>query len=240
MNKQIDLVALSKIYSETSKVEDIRFSVQAGEIVALCGGNGAGKSTLIKMLTGIIKPTSGHIEYDGQVVDPISKSYRNSFSYMPDDMLFPRQLTAFEVLTFFASLRKVEKDKVNEVLEIVGLSDDRNRMIKQFSKGMQQRLSFAQALLADTPLLILDEPTNGLDPFWVYRFKEIIQEEKNKGKAILFTTHILTLVEEIADKAAFIQDGALLYFDSVEQLMMKSGKKSSLEKVFFEKQFIQS
>ncbi|WP_042352595.1 ABC transporter ATP-binding protein [Bacillus massiliigorillae] len=239
MNKVIELVALTKIYSEKSRVEDISFPIHQGEIVALCGGNGAGKSTLIKMITGIIKPTSGHIEIDGNIVNTISMDYRNSFSYMPDDMLFPRQLSAVEVLNFFANLRKVSKEKVGEVLEIVGLYEDKNRLIKHFSKGMQQRLSFAQALLADTPLLILDEPTNGLDPYWVYRFKEIMHDEKAKGKAILFTTHILTLVEEIADKAAFIEGGELLHFDCVKDLVMRDGEKVSLEKVFFEKQMLQ-
>ncbi|MEH6943689.1 ABC transporter ATP-binding protein [Bacillus sp. JJ722] len=239
MNKVMELIALTKIYSEKSRVEEITFPIHQGEIVALCGGNGAGKSTLIKMITGIIKPTSGHIVLDGIIVNPISKDYRNSFSYMPDDMLFPRQLSAIEVLNFFASLRKAPKEKVAEVLEIVGLFEDRNRHIKHFSKGMQQRLSFAQALLADTPLLILDEPTNGLDPYWVYRFKEIIHDEKAKGKAILFTTHILTIVEEIADKAAFIEGGKLIHFDHVKKLVVRDGQKVSLEKVFFEQQLLQ-
>lgn len=240
MSKSVELKHLTKIYTKDSRVEDISFPIHQGEIVALCGGNGAGKSTLIKMITGIIKPTSGHIEVDGDIVDPLSLDYRNTFSYMPDDMLFPRQLSAIEVLYFFANLRKVPKEKAVEVLEIVGLYEERNRLIKHFSKGMQQRLSFGQALLADTPFLILDEPTNGLDPFWVYRFKEIMHEEKMKGKAILFTTHILTLVEEIADKAAFIEGGQLVHFNDVKELTNQKGRKVSLEKVFFEQQVLRS
>ncbi len=236
MNKGMELKGLTKIYNEFSKVENISFQIEQGEMVALCGGNGAGKSTLIKMITGILKPTQGTIIVDGQEVDTVSNAYRQMFTYMPDDMLFPRQLSAVEVLTFFASLRKVPKEKVDAVLHLVGLYEVRNRLIKHYSKGMQQRLSFAQALLADTPFLILDEPTNGLDPYWVYRFKEILQEEKEKGKAILFTTHILSLVEEIADKAVFIEKGQLIHFDRVEQLTTFNGEKQSLEKVFFSKQ----
>ena len=236
MNKGMELKGLTKIYNEFSKVENISFQIEQGEMVALCGGNGAGKSTLIKMITGILKPTQGTIIVDDQEVDTVSNAYRQMFAYMPDDMLFPRQLSAVEVLTFFASLRKVPKEKVDAVLHLVGLYEVRNRLIKHYSKGMQQRLSFAQALLADTPLLILDEPTNGLDPYWVYRFKEILQEEKEKGKAILFTTHILSLVEEIADKAVFIEKGQLIHFDRVEQLTTLNGEKQSLEKVFFAKQ----
>ncbi|UII56167.1 ABC transporter ATP-binding protein [Cytobacillus spongiae] len=236
MNNAIQLMDLTKIYNEHSKIEQISFTIRKGEIVALCGGNGAGKSTLIKLITGIIKPTSGEVLVDGQPVQTISKQYRECFSYMPDDMLFPRQLTGIEVLRFFAGLRGSPKDRVDELLHTVGLFDERNRQIKHYSKGMQQRLSFAQALLADTPLLILDEPTNGLDPYWVYRFKEILQEEKQKGKAILFTTHILPLVEEIADQAAFIEKGKLLYFDQVTNLILRDGQVVSLEQVFFEKQ----
>jgi len=105
--------------------------------------------------------------------------------------------------------------------------------IKQYSKGMQQRLSLAQALLPDVPLRILDEPTNGLDPLWVFRFKEIIQEEKKQGRTILFTTHILSLVEELADRAAFMQEGQLQYCDSVTSLVENNGVYTPLEKVFF-------
>lgn len=240
MSKWVELHDLTKIYNQYSKVENINFSIGKGEIIALCGGNGAGKSTLIKMITGIIKPTSGELWIDGKPANTISKTYRNQFSYMPDDMLFPRQLTALEVLIFFASLRGVEKEKAFEVLEIVGLFDQRNQFIKHFSKGMQQRLSFAQALLADTPLIILDEPTNGLDPYWVYRFKEIMKQEKESGKSILFTTHILSLVEEIADKAAFIEKGQLLHFEKVSDLINQNGQYVPLEKVFFEKQITAS
>lgn len=236
MNNAMELKELTKVYNEHSKVENISFSIQKGEIVALCGGNGAGKSTLIKMITGILKPTSGNVLIDEQVMNPISQEYRKMFSYMPDDMLFPRQLSALEVLLFFASLRQVQKDKVEEVLQLVGLYEERNRLIKHYSKGMQQRLSFAQALLADTSLIILDEPTNGLDPYWVYRFKEIMKEEKKKGKAILFTTHILSLVEEIADKAAFLEAGQLMQFNSVKALTHQNAEYMSLEKVFFDKQ----
>ena len=233
MSKWLELKQISKVYRNGSKVEDISFSVGKGEIVALCGGNGAGKSTLIKIITGIIRQTGGEVLQDGKAVDTISRRYRESFAYMPDDMLFPRQLTAQEVLSFFSALRGVPGERVDEVLELVGLSEAKDRQISHFSKGMQQRLSFAQALLSDTPLLIMDEPTNGLDPYWVWKFKEIIQEERKKGKAILFTTHILPLVEEIADKAVFLEEGKLIHFDTVKEIMNAGDGTVSLESVFF-------
>ncbi|MEW8971239.1 MAG: ABC transporter ATP-binding protein [Mesobacillus sp.] len=228
----IRIEGLAKHYSETKKITDIHFTINKPEIFALCGGNGAGKSTLIKMLTGM-KPTAGKILMDGKVIDPQNQGFKKLFSYMPDEMLFPRQLTGLEALTFFARLRGISGEKVVETLQQVGLFDVKNMQIKQYSKGMQQRLSLAQALLPDVPLRILDEPTNGLDPLWVYRFKEIVQEEKKQGRTIFFTTHILSLVEELADRAAFMQEGQLQYCDSVESLVQKNGIYTPLEKVFF-------
>ncbi|WP_226677900.1 ABC transporter ATP-binding protein [Mesobacillus jeotgali] len=229
----IRVEGLAKHYSPTKKITGISFSIDKPEIFALCGGNGAGKSTLIKMLTGIMKPTAGMVVMEGKKVEPQSRGFKKLFSYMPDEMLFPRQLTGLEVLIFFARLRGISDEKVTEALHQVGLFDVRNKQIKQYSKGMQQRLSLAQALLPDVPLRILDEPTNGLDPLWVYRFKEIIQEEKRQGRTIFFTTHILSLVEELADRAAFMQEGNLQYCDSVESLVQKNGVYTPLEKVFF-------
>jgi ABC-type multidrug transport system ATPase subunit len=232
-NEWIRLEGLAKHYSDEKKITNISLTIEKPEIFALCGGNGAGKSTLIKMLTGIMKPTSGRIFMDGKEVDQQSNSYKKLFSYMPDEMLFPRQLTGLEVLNFFARLRGISEGKVSESLQQVGLYDVRKMPIKHYSKGMQQRLSLAQALMPDVPLRILDEPTNGLDPLWVFRFKEIIQEEKRQGRTIFFTTHILSLVEELADRAAFMQEGKMHYCDSVGTLVQQKGVYTPLEKVFF-------
>lgn len=230
----IVLDGLAKHYDESKKITDINLTVNEAEIFALCGGNGAGKSTLIKMLTGILKPTAGKIFVEDKEVNPASYDYKSMFSYMPDEMVFPRLLTGQEVLTFFARLRGIEQDKVSEALHLTGLYEVRKKPIKQYSKGMQQRLALAQAILPDVPLRILDEPTNGLDPYWVYRFKEIILEEKRQGRTIFFTTHILSLVEELADRAAFMQDGKMKYCDSVNTLIHTNGQYTPLEKVFFQ------
>lgn len=227
---------VSKRFSGHSIVGEISLSLEKGEIFALCGGNGAGKSTFIKLITGVMKATSGDIYVEGSKVKAKSMEYREIFSYMPDNMLFPSQLTGYETLAFFARLRKVREERVNEMLALVGLDEVRNRLIKHYSKGMQQRLSFAQALLPDSRFIILDEPTNGLDPFWFYRFKEILQMEKKKGKTILLTTHVLSLVEEIADRVAFMENGKVIENDTVENLLKRDGKETSLEKAFFQKQ----
>ncbi len=236
-NEWIRMEGLSKHYSATKKVIDIHLVINKSEIFALCGGNGAGKSTLIKMLTGMMKPTTGKVLLEGRDLDLRSHEYKKQFSYMPDEMLFPRHLTGREVLAFFARLRGIGDDKVNDALQQVGLFEVRDTQIKHYSKGMQQRLSLAQALLPDVPLRILDEPTNGLDPFWVFRFKEIIQEEKRQGKTIFFTTHILSLVEELADRAAFLEEGQLKLCDTVDSLVHKNGVYIPLEKIFFKSPF---
>lgn len=230
----IRLEGLTKQYSDKKKISNINLKVERAEIFALCGGNGAGKSTLIKMLTGILKPTAGKVLIEGKEANPASFAYKSMFSYMPDEMVFPRQLTGQEALTFFARLRGIGQDRVSEVLHITGLYEARSMQINHYSKGMQQRLALAQALLPDVPLRILDEPTNGLDPYWVYRFKEIILEEKRLGRTIFFTTHILTLVEELADRSALMHEGEMSFCERVDTLIHKDGGYTPLEKVFFD------
>ena len=224
----IQVRQLTKMF-RSYRIENISFSVQKGECFALCGENGTGKSTIMKMMIGALKPSSGSIMLNGYYVGK-SDEYKKQFSFMPDHLLFPSMLTGYEVLSFFAQLRNIPQKNVNEMLQIVGLYEDRHKKIKYYSKGMQQRLSLAQALLPDAPILILDEPTNGLDPYWVYRFKEMMLEQKQRGTTILFSTHILPLVEEIADRMAFIHHGTLFLCDSIANL-----KKNhpSLEDVFF-------
>ncbi len=224
----------TKRFNEHSMVGEIDLALRKGEIFALCGGNGAGKSTLIKAITGVIRATSGEIMVDDVVMKPQSLPYKALFSYMPDHMMFAPQLTGEEVLTFFARLRGIPIERVKEVLLLVGLDDVRNRLIKHYSKGMQQRLSFAQALMPNSPFLILDEPTNGLDPYWLFQFKEIIRAEKEKGTTILMTTHVLSLVEELADRVAFMENGKMMMNDTIKNLTVQAGKVMTLEEVFFQ------
>ncbi|MGX1902348.1 ABC transporter ATP-binding protein [Thermolongibacillus altinsuensis] len=223
----LEVKNLTKIYNESNQIKNISFSVKKGECFALCGGNGAGKSTIIKMLIGQLLPTAGEILVDGK---KITRNDRAWFSFMPDHLQFPPLLTGYEILSLFAEWQQVPQSRVSEWLEAVGLTEDQHKQVKYYSKGMQQRLAFAQALLADAPLLILDEPTNGLDPYWVMKFKQMIRDQKEKGKAVIFTTHILSIVEDIADTVAFIHQGEMILCDSVSALCT-NGK--NLEELFF-------
>ncbi|WP_017756264.1 ABC transporter ATP-binding protein [Calidifontibacillus oryziterrae] len=233
-NNMVEVHDLCKIFNETNRIEHINFNIHNGECFALCGGNGAGKSTVIQMIIGNVKPTSGEVRLAGTPVSTKSQQYKSLFSYMPDAMVFPSVLTGYEVLKFFAELSNVPDERVHQLLKQVGLDQDKDKKVKNYSKGMQQRLALAQSLLPEAPLLILDEPTNGLDPYWVREFKRIIKEEKQKGTTILFSSHILSDVEELADRVAFMSSGQLLVTDTVESLTKGEDRsETTLEEVFF-------
>ncbi|HHY71740.1 MAG TPA: ABC transporter ATP-binding protein [Bacillus bacterium] len=232
----VEVKDLSKIYNATNRIEHINFEIYQGECFALCGGNGAGKSTVIQMMIGNIKPTSGAVKLSGITMSSNAAMYKSLFSYMPDAMVFPKVLSGYEVLSFFAQLSNVPQSRVELLLDRVGLSKDKDKRVRNYSKGMQQRLALAQSLLPEAPLLILDEPTNGLDPYWVREFKNIIKGEKQKGTTILFSSHILADVEELADRVAFMNSGRLLVNDTVEALTKgkdDGNAKTTLEEVFF-------
>lgn len=221
----IECIDVGKIYDKHNQVRNIHLQVQKGECLALCGGNGAGKSTIIKMIVGLLTPSSGEIFLAGHSHRGERKTYLRQFGYMPDAMLFPKTLTGYEVLSYFAKLRNLPADRAEDVLERVGLAQDGQKKISHYSKGMQQRLSLGQALLANPAILILDEPTNGLDPLWVIRFKQFIQELKEAGTTILLSSHIMRDVEEMADRVAFIHGGQLIHTGAAQ------GER--LEDVFF-------
>jgi ABC-type multidrug transport system ATPase subunit len=224
---------LTKCFQDKKSLDHVSFSIPQGKILALCGGNGAGKSTLIKIITGILSPTEGELMMNGQTVNTKSIAYKTMFSYMPDRMLFHPQLTGYEVLKFFAKLRGLSENRVITWIEKVGLTEALHKQVKHYSKGMQQRLSLAQALMSDTPFIILDEPTNGLDPYWVFVFKNLLKEEKQKGKTILFSTHILSIVEELADEAVFLDQGKVLASGTINEIVNNGSEGASLEDVFF-------
>lgn len=225
---------VSKRYNAANQITGIDFEVKKGECLALCGGNGAGKSTIIKMLVGVLAPDSGSLTLAGMPSSFGSKAYKRMFGYMPDSMVFAKSLTGYEILHFFARLHRLPPERISDVLKKVGLSDDAGKKVSHYSKGMQQRLALAQALLADPPVLILDEPTNGLDPFWVVRFKKLISQLKAEGTTIVLSSHIMQDVEELADRVAFIHEGRLLLVEEVKQLCQKNGVYRKLEEVFFD------
>ena len=200
---------LSNIYYNGRGLMEATFSIKEGRILALAGGNGAGKSTLIRLLTGQEKQKSGELIWQEQ----------QEVRYMPDDVNFPPMLTATEILQLLASLKKIGRKEQEEVLKRVGLWDVRKQRVQQFSKGMRQRLNLAQSLLGSGRLLILDEPTNGLDPYWIAELKKMMLEEKEKGCTVLFSTHLLAFTEGLADDVLILHGGKVLSSGDLKEVM---------------------
>lgn len=219
----ITLNEVTKRYRKNKGVHQISFTLEPGKIVALVGANGAGKSTLIKLLTAQISLDGGEIEGLEQ----------DRLRYMPDDLTFPDTLTAYEILSLLGNLKGVSKDRLQGVLQKVGLVEASGLKVSQYSKGMRQRLNLAQSLLGEGDLYVLDEPTNGLDPFWIATLKQMLIDEKEQGQMVLFSTHLLSLAEEIADEVVMIHEGELLEQGAISELLTKH-QCENLEKVWLQ------
>lgn len=209
----------------------IDFSVKRGEVFGFLGPNGAGKTTTIKILMALLKPDKGRVNLFGE--SPFSKEVRRKIGYMSENPYYYDYLTANEFLELTGSLylmnRKEIKKKVGELLEIVGLKGVENRQLRKFSKGMLQRVGFAQALLSDPELLILDEPMSGLDPIGRREMRDLILNLKEKGKTIFFSSHILSDVELICDRVAIINRGKIIAIGELESLLKSSQRIVEIE-----------
>ncbi len=192
-------------------VEDLDLEVHAGEIFGFVGPNGAGKTTTIKMLMGLIFPTSGSARIFEAPIP--SADARRRIGYLPEHPVFQDFLTGRETLRFFAALSGVPRAgveaRVDELLALVGLTEAADRQVRKYSKGMQQRVGIAQALVADPAFLVLDEPMSGLDPIGRKEVRDLILELKRRGKTVFFSTHILPDVESICDRVGVILRGRL-------------------------------
>lgn len=202
---------VSKQYKNRIAVDRVSLKLAKG-VHGLLGANGAGKTTLMRMLCGILKPTGGTITFDG--IDVGEEAYRARLGYLPQDFGYYPEFTAMNFLLYLAALKNIPKEKAKgqakELLELVSLSESARKKIKTFSGGMKQRLGIAQALLGEPELLILDEPTAGLDPKERVRFRELI-ERLGKNSIVLLSTHIVSDVEHIADQVLIMKEGQLIY-----------------------------
>lgn len=208
---ELNIDRVTKQYGPKIAVDRISLTLKPG-VTGLLGANGAGKTTLMRMLCGILRPTSGSISLDG--LDVSTEGYRAVLGYLPQDFGYYPSFSALDFLLYLGALkgmeRKQAKERSLELLEVVGLGEVSRKKIRTYSGGMKQRLGIAQALLSRPKLLILDEPTAGLDPKERVRFRTLI-EEQGKESIVLLSTHIVSDVEHIAGRILMVKDGQLIY-----------------------------
>lgn len=211
---------LSKSFGEFSVLKDINLEFKNG-VYGLLAPNGAGKTTLIKLLTTLIFPSKGEILYDGVDIVALDDGYRDVLGYLPQDFGYYKNYSPKEFLLYLSALKGIEKSKaieiIDELLELVALKEVANKKMRKFSGGMIQRVGIAQALLNNPKVLILDEPTAGLDPKERVRFRNIISE-LSRDKIIIISTHIVSDIEFIANEVIMIKDKKILYKDTIENI----------------------
>lgn len=210
-----------KIFSGLKAVDDVSFSLNPGERVALLGHNGAGKTTLFKIVLGFLKRDSGTVSVLGAA--PGSHAARTGTAYLPESVAFPASLTGKEVLTFYARLKGENPADALPLLERVGLADAAKRRVGTYSKGMRQRLGLAQALLGRPKLILLDEPTTGLDPISRQNVYELIGEIADRGTTVLQSSHALTELEARTDRILILSRGRLVADDVLSRLRARAG-----------------
>jgi len=235
----IQTVQLTKIYEKrnlfrntrTRGVENLELGIKPGEIFGLLGLNGSGKTTTIKLILGLLRPTSGEVFILGQPAN--STAVLKKVGYLPEVPYFYRYLTAREILKFYANLSGLESpnERVDAILELVGLTERRNKQLKEFSKGMLQRVGLAQSLLHDPEVLIYDEPVSGLDPLAVREMRNLLLKLKSQGKTIFLSSHLISEVEKICDRAAILVKGKLVRTLEQNEWTVKEGE---LERIFVE------
>lgn len=214
----IEISNLSKRYGDCVALRDISLHIRAGEILAVLGPNGSGKTTLLKCIAGLVTPGDGRVLVHGVDVRHNPREAKRCFSYLPQRLRLPEEFTAREVLKFYARMRKLPASRAYDFLHGSALNGFGDRLLRDYSDGMRQRLGLAIALLPDTPILLLDEPTNGLDPSAASWLRELLNSSRDAGKTVVFSSHLLAEAESLADRAAILLQGRLVAVESVAEL----------------------
>ncbi|SDG54221.1 gliding motility-associated ABC transporter ATP-binding subunit GldA [Psychroflexus sediminis] len=213
----IEVNSISKSYKNQPVLKDIKFKMSKGEVVGLLGPNGAGKSTLMKILTGFISPSSGEASINGLQLTKAKTDIQKQIGYLPEHNPIYLEMYIKEYLNFHAKIFKTPKERIDKVIEQTKLSQETGKRIYQLSKGYRQRVGLAAALLHDPEILILDEPTTGLDPNQLIEIRELIKSI-SKNKTILLSTHIMQEVEAICDRVIIINKGEIVSDKKMEDL----------------------
>lgn len=217
---------LHKRFGKLTVLDGLDLDIKKKGILAILGPNGSGKTTLIKCLLGMVIPNKGEINFNGNSI--LRKwNYRNNLNYLPQIANFPPNLTVKELIKMIKNLRPKESNE-QELIDLFGLKEFLNKKFGNLSGGTKQKVNIVLTFMFDSDLIILDEPTTGLDPISLIHLKELIQIEKAKGKTILITTHIMSFVNEVADEIVFLLDGKIYFKGSIEELK-KQTNNSNLE-----------
>ena len=229
---ELKIEHLSKQFKDKKAVDDACITLTPG-VWGLLGANGAGKTTLMRMIADIMMPTSGAIYYDGADIRKMGESYRNIFGFLPQDFGYSRDFSVKDYLEYVAALKDVPArettKKINYLLDILTLSDVKRKKIAKLSGGMKRRVGIAQAMLNDPKILVMDEPTAGLDAMGRLEMMHTIQALKEEGKTILLNSHILNDIERVCDRGIILKEGRLVYeWENGES-------EKDLEEIFVEK-----
>jgi ABC-2 type transport system ATP-binding protein len=226
---------LTKLYSGIPAVDHVSFTIRPGEILGYLGPNGAGKSTTVRMLTGLLEPTSGHIFFHGDDIRRDLKSYQRSIGYVPEEPHLYPHLSGREYLQLIGRLRGMPRitleRKMDELLRLIGLWEDRYSPLASYSKGMRQKILLMAALLHDPELLILDEPFSGLDVNASMILRSLLASLAARGKMVLYSSHVLEVVEKVCNRVLILRKGEVVAHDSVAHLR-ELMSKATLEGVF--------
>ena len=220
----IEVKNITKKYGNFTAVDNINFKIEEGEIIGLLGPNGAGKSTTMNMITGYIEPTEGEIIVNGYDISKKPKKAKTQIGYMPEGVPLYSDLTVKEFVTYMAELKKVDrktrKEKVEKIIEQTGLKDVEKKLTRNLSRGYKQRVSMAGAIVGEPKILILDEPTVGLDPKQITEIRALIKE-LGKTHTVILSSHILSEVSQICNKVIIINKGKIVAIDTPENLEKK-------------------
>jgi ABC-2 type transport system ATP-binding protein len=227
--------SLTKYYSAIPAVRDLSFSLAPGGILGLLGPNGSGKSTTVSILTGLLEPSGGTVLLDGQPVRDDLLAYKSRIGYVPEEAVLYTYLTGPEYLSLVGGLRGIPQkrlqEKIDGFLTLFGLKDDVHAPMSAYSKGMRQKILISAALLHDPAIVILDEPNSGLDVTTALILRRLVQRLAGEGRMVVYSSHVLEIVEQVATDVLILHDGQVVAHDSVSRLreLMKLG---TLEEVF--------
>lgn len=234
MQKAIDVISLNKHFGPIHAVKDISFSIEHGEVLGFLGPNGAGKSTTMKMITGFLEPTGGTVVVNGHDVRENPLKVKQSIGYLPEGAPAYGEMTVSGFLNFIGEIRglkgKAKQDRIEHVVKIIHLENVVDQTIETLSKGFKRRVGIAQAILHDPKILIMDEPTDGLDPNQKHEVRLLIQEMA-KDKAIIISTHILEEVSAVCNRAIIIAKGDVL-FDGTPSELVSKDEEGDIDKAF--------